>query len=76
MLILSRKNGEEIIVGNDIVIKITEITKAAVKIGIDAPRETVILRGELKQKIKEINEKSCENSDIDKIQNLSKKLKK
>ncbi len=76
MLILSRKIGEEIILGNDIVIKITEISKGNVKIGIQAPKETLILRGELKEKIKEINEEACKSSDINKLQSLSEKLKK
>ncbi len=76
MLILSRKSGEEIILGNDIVIKITEISKANVKIGIQAPKETLILRGELKEKIKEINEEASRSCDIEKLQSLSKKLKR
>ncbi len=74
MLILSRKAGEEIILGNDIVIKITEISKSTVKIGIQAPKETLILRGELKEKIKKINQEATKSWDINKLQTLSKKI--
>jgi len=51
MLILCRKEGEEILLGNDIKIKVVEVSKGVVKIGIDAPREVLVLRGELKDRI-------------------------
>lgn len=47
MLVLSRKTGEKIMVGDDIVITVTEIMGGRVRIGIEAPRETVILRQEI-----------------------------
>ncbi len=77
MLILSRKRGEEIILGNDIVVKITEISKGNVKIGIEAPKDTVILRGELKEKIRQANlEATRQGTDISALTQLSSKLKK
>jgi len=47
MLVLSRKAGEVIRVGNDIVITITRIQKHAVRVGVDAPDGTPIMRDEL-----------------------------
>lgn len=47
MLVLSRKADERILVGDSIVITIVRIGPHAVKIGIDAPQEMVILREEL-----------------------------
>ena len=48
MLILTRKPGERLILGNgDIVIEVTEIRGGKVKIGIEAPRDVPILRSEL-----------------------------
>ncbi len=76
MLILSRKTDEEIILGNDIVIKITEISKGNVKIGIEAPRETVILRGELKEKISRANKEAAGNADQEALSSLSRQLQK
>lgn len=47
MLVLSRKSGEKIHVGEDVVIEIKRITGSRVTIAIDAPRDVRILRGEL-----------------------------
>jgi len=47
-LVLSRKKGESILVGDDIVVKIIGIEGSQVKVLIEAPDEVVILREELK----------------------------
>ena len=48
MLVLSRKIGEKIHVGNDITIEIRRVAGNRVTIAVDAPREVRILRGELR----------------------------
>jgi carbon storage regulator len=48
MLVLRRKTGESLFIGDDIEIEILGISSQGAKIGIRAPRETVILRKELK----------------------------
>ncbi|HET53892.1 MAG TPA: carbon storage regulator [Ignavibacteria bacterium] len=53
MLVLNRKNNEEIRIGGDIIIKIISVSDGNVKLGIDAPAETAILRGELYHNVKE-----------------------
>ena len=47
MLVLTRKAAETIKVGEDIVIKVIKTAKGAVKIGIDAPEDIRVIRGEL-----------------------------
>lgn len=47
MLVLTRKDGEVIHIGDDIEITIVECHRDAVRIGIDAPRSMKIKRGEL-----------------------------
>lgn len=48
MLVLSRKAGESLIIGNNIKITIVRIERGGkVRIGIDAPKEIRILRKEL-----------------------------
>lgn len=49
LLVLSRKTGESIIIGDDVVVKILGFNGSQVKIGIACPDEVVILRGELKR---------------------------
>jgi carbon storage regulator len=48
MLVLRRRAGESLFIGDDIEIEILAITAQGAKIGIRAPRETVILRKELR----------------------------
>lgn len=47
MLVLTRKKSESIHLGNDIVIKVVQTGRGAVKIGIEAPAHLRIVRGEL-----------------------------
>ena len=47
MLVLSRKPGEKIVIGNDITITVVEIKGNRIRVGIDAPDEVRVLRGEL-----------------------------
>lgn len=57
MLVLTRKNGQAIKIGDDIVIRVTEVrgrgAKALVKIGIDAPPGLKVLREEVEREIAE-----------------------
>ncbi|MDG2222292.1 MAG: carbon storage regulator [Rubripirellula sp.] len=47
MLVLTRKAKEQILIGEDIKITIVRLQGNSVRIGIDAPREQRVLRGEL-----------------------------
>jgi carbon storage regulator len=48
MLVLRRRAGECLLIGDDVEIEILSITAQGAKIGIRAPKKTVILRKELK----------------------------
>jgi carbon storage regulator len=47
MLVLSRKQGEEVKIGDHITVTVLGIRGGVVKLGIDAPPHVRILRGEL-----------------------------
>lgn len=51
MLVLTRKQKEEIRIGDNVTITILRIKGQAVRIGIDAPQEIRVVRGELKARI-------------------------
>ncbi len=53
MLVLSRKVGERIHVGDDIVLEIRRIAGNRVTLALEAPRNVRILRGELDQAARE-----------------------
>lgn len=63
MLVLSRKKGESIIIGNDIEITVLEVMSDVVKIGISAPKEIGVLRKELYVSVEQMN-LSAESSDL------------
>jgi carbon storage regulator len=47
MLVLSRKLGEKICIGENISITVVDIDRGKIRLGIDAPREVPIFRQEL-----------------------------
>jgi carbon storage regulator len=59
MLVLSRKIGEKVKIGDHIYISILEIESGSVKIGIDAPKDVTILRMELLEQVKKKNIESA-----------------
>ena len=55
MLVLSRKVGEKLLIGDDVTVEIVRIKGNRVTIGITAPEEVKVLRGELKQHTVELS---------------------
>ncbi|ABY91765.1 MAG: Carbon storage regulator, CsrA [Caldanaerobacter subterraneus] len=74
MLILTRKVGQAIIIGEGIEIKILEIVDGQIKLGITAPKNISVLRKELVE-IKDENLKaaSVNKEALSKIENFIKK---
>ena len=49
MLVLSRKIGERILIGDNIAVTVVRITGNGVRIGIEAPSNVAVIRQELKE---------------------------
>ena len=76
MLILTRKLGESIIIGENVQLSVVEINKNNIKIGINAPKDITIYREEVFEKIKEENEMSSTSGIVDLADISNKKNEK
>lgn len=65
MLVLTRKPGERVLIGDDIVITILEGRGDGIRIGIDAPRGVKIQRAEIVQAVTEANVAASQLSSDD-----------
>ncbi|MBC8317929.1 MAG: carbon storage regulator CsrA [Desulfobulbaceae bacterium] len=65
MLILARKEGEAIIVADNVRIQILETKAGQVKLGIEAPGHITIHREEIYQRIVEENKKAAMETPLD-----------
>ena len=52
MLVLTRKHDETVVIGNDIVVTVVNIEHGKVRLGIDAPRDVPVHRGEVYEAIR------------------------
>jgi carbon storage regulator len=74
MLILSRKEGEKIIINGDIEITVTSIKGNEVKLGIKAPDSVAVYREEVYTKVLEENKKAASSNvpDLSKLMDKAK----
>lgn len=70
MLALSRKQGESIMIGNDIEITILEVKGDQIKLGISAPKSVPVYRKEIYTQIQDANRESVANLDIENLKKL------
>ncbi|WHE06699.1 carbon storage regulator CsrA [Thermoanaerobacterium thermosaccharolyticum] len=74
MLILTRKTGQSLIIGDDIEIKVVSIDGENIKIGISAPKNVTVMRKELLE-VEDENKKAAliDKSSLKKLEKLIKK---
>jgi carbon storage regulator len=73
MLVLSRRAGESVVLGEDITITILEVRGDVVRVGIDAPRSLKVHRAELLAQLEESNRQAASPSD-DAVAGLARAL--
>lgn len=62
MLVLTRRIGESIIIGQNIKVMVTDIQGNQVRLGIEAPKEITVHRGEIYERIREQNMKAIQSA--------------
>ena len=70
MLALSRKQGESIVIGNNIEITVLEAKGDQVKIGISAQKSVPVYRKEIYAQIQEENREAVANLDVESLKKL------
>ena len=70
MLVLTRKPNEKIIIGDNIVITVVEIKGDSIRLGIEAPREVKVYRGELYETIAAENRQAALPADLTNLEAL------
>jgi carbon storage regulator len=63
MLILTRRVGESIVVGDDIVVTVFEVRGESVRIGIEAPRSVKVHREEVYKELQAANQQAVASTD-------------
>ena len=56
MLIITRRPGEKVMLGDDVVIEVIEVSGSSVRIGIDAPKSVPVYREEIWEAVKAENQ--------------------
>ena len=62
MLVISRRKGQRVSIGDEIELIVTEVHRSSVKLGIVAPRGLTVLRGEIRDSIEEANRMAATSS--------------
>lgn len=69
MLVIGRKKGESLLIGDNIEVTVVKVEDGSVKLAISAPKDITILRKELYKEVEEENKKAAE-IDLSILKNL------
>jgi carbon storage regulator len=64
VLVLTRRPGESVMVGDDVVITVLDVRGDVVRLGIKAPRSVQVHREEVYLELKKVNEEAASPSDV------------
>ena len=65
MLIITRRPGEKIMLGDDIVVHVMEIVGNSVRVGIQAPRSVPVYREEIWNAVRDENRAAADSAPTD-----------
>lgn len=71
MLVLSRRVGESVVIGDDVVVTVLEVRGDVIRVGVDAPRHVQVRRQELLAELEETN-RAAASPSADAVAGLSK----
>lgn len=74
MLVLTRKLGESIRIGDNIVVKIVDLDGRHVKLGIEAPKNVSVNREEIYERIQKENRAAATPKDLG-LQNIAQQFR-
>lgn len=72
MLILTRRAGESIVIGNNVVVKIVEVRGDQIRLGIEAPRDVQVHREEVYREIEAHNTRAA--SSVNQARKLAARM--
>jgi carbon storage regulator len=76
MLILSRRPGESLTIGDEITVTVIAVSGNQIRLGITAPREVRVLREEIYRAIQDENRAAASGGDSqDKLQDIYKQFR-
>ena len=65
MLVLTRRVGEKLVIGNEIVVEVLAVSGEGVRLGVSAPRETSVHRFEVFEEIQAANRAAAATGERD-----------
>lgn len=74
MLVIRRRAGESLFIGDGVEIRILEVGQSQVKLGINAPKEVTVLRSEVRL-TQEANLDAARQTSPESVKDLLKKLR-
>jgi carbon storage regulator len=63
MLVLSRKQGERILIGDQISVTVVRINGGAVRLGVNAPAHLSVIREELKERMERALQEAADEAE-------------
>jgi carbon storage regulator len=79
MLVLTRRVGEKLVIGNEVIVEVLSVSGEGVRLGISAPRQTSIHRFEVFDEIQAANRAASASSITDErssIEEIAARLRK